>query len=196
MKRPLFSALLLLLVCATGFAQVQVPVSYDLGVGKPIEGLITGGSICEPDGLSVTIANATGPGILAYEQIDKVANIALEGTGLLTMDVTMRDGQTFKASAKVSDTEPIVILRDEAGPSAPVTGPKTRTFMKTGFRGISLIEFEAALPADLDLDTVKKLTADLNKALDEGDLDKAIDCHNQIGDILEKADADTSEPKK
>lgn len=192
MKKQLLSTLLLLFVTASVFAQIQVPVSYDLGVGKSLEGIITGGSICEPEGLSVTVDKATAPSILPYEQIDKIAKLTLDASGLLSMDVTMRDGQTFKAATKVSDTEPMIILRDEAGPNAPVTGPKTRTFSKAGFRGIALIEFEAALPADLDVDEVKKLTDDLNKALEDGDLDKAIDAYNKIGEILEKADTDSS----
>ncbi|MBF0500346.1 MAG: hypothetical protein HQM09_09440 [Candidatus Riflebacteria bacterium] len=184
---------LMCLVATASWAQLQVPVTYDIGVGKRIEGVITGGAICEPEGLNVKPINGTGPVLLPYEEIDKLENMALDAKGEVTMQVTMRDGSKINGAATVTNTEPIVILQDETATGSATPG-KVRTFSKTGFKGLPLIEFEAGLPPDIDIPAVKKLAADLVKALDDGDVNKAIDVHNQIGDLLEKADSDTLPP--
>ena len=196
MKRTIVAVLAMLALAQAAVAQLHVPVTYDLGVGKPIEGLITGGSICDPEGLSVVPDKATGPVILPYEEIDSVASMALGAGDQLTMQVKMRDGKTFPATAKVSEADPIVILKDELASGTPETAAKTRSFTKAGFRGIPLLEFEAALPDDLDLEEIRKMSDAMNKAMADGDLDKAIELYNQIGDQLQKASGQDREGDK
>ncbi|MFZ2958667.1 MAG: hypothetical protein WA705_17395 [Candidatus Ozemobacteraceae bacterium] len=189
MKLRSMMTVFLCLIATASWAQLQVPVAYELA-GRRIDGLVTGGAICDPEGLNVKPENGTSAVIFPYEEIDKVENMALNAKGEVTMVITMRDKSKVKASATVTETEPIVILQDEIA-SGTATPGKVRSFPKATFKGLPLIEFEAGLPPDIDIVAMKALAAQLVKALDTGDINKAIDIHNQIGDHLEKADADS-----
>jgi len=171
---------------------MEVPVKYDLGIASapPIDGFITGGAICEPEGLSLIPADATEPVLFQYQDIDEAKDVALKGTDEVTLKLKMRDGKEVTASAKVTDAEPILIVRDEVAAGADPATAKVRTFQTTNFRGIPLIEFEAIPEVEVDVEAIKKMNEEFLKALETGDFDKAVDQYNAMGDALDKAQGD------
>ena len=176
---------------------MEVPVLFDLGIPNtpPIVGFITGGGICEPDGLSLIPGDATEPVLFPYESIDKAIDLNLKGTDEVSLKLKMRDGKEIAATAKVTDAEPILVLRDDVASGAAPATAKVRTFQKAGFRGIPTIEFEAIPEMEVDIEAIKKMNEDFLKALEGGDFDKAIDQYNQMGDALEKSQGD-AEPQQ
>jgi len=168
------------------FAQIQVPVAYELTSGsRKITGNLTGGSICEPDGLSVFVENGTAPIIVPYQKIDFVENIALSPKGILSMNITMMDNTKIIGTAKISDTEPIIILQDEVASDTVAAAPRVRTFKKQDFRGINKIEFEAGGPQEISVEEFKSISEEMVKAVEERNYDKAVECHTKLADLLE-----------
>ena len=184
------SALLLLLLTAlcfgtAAFAQLEVPVVYTLtSASKPVEGVLTGGSLCDAEGLSVKDASATSTRVVAWETIDRVEELNPIGSNKLLMKVVLKDGHRFQAYATIPETDPLLILRDEQPEGATAT-PKLRTFTKANFKGLYLLEIEAEPPAEVSDEEVLKQVNELGQAIGQGDLDKAIDLHNKIGDFIE-----------
>lgn len=193
----------LLIGATSAFAQaaapatMEVPVKYDLGVAgtPPIAGFITGGALCEPEGFSLIPSDATEAVLFQYQDIDEVKQLALKGNDEVSLTLKMRDGKEIAATAKVTDAEPILILRDEVAEGADPAAAKVRTFHKAGFRGIPLIEIEAMPEVEVDIEAIKKMNDEFLKALESGDFDKAVDHYNAMGDALEKAQNDDQPAK-
>ncbi|HEY9070371.1 MAG TPA: hypothetical protein VIV61_08930 [Candidatus Ozemobacteraceae bacterium] len=166
-------------------AQIEVPVSYELASGAPrIDGFLTGGSWCEPEGLSVTKAGETAPSLVRYEDIDQIAALTPPASGTVSMRIRLKEETEFQAAAKVPPGIPMLVLRDEPAQGAPADSGKLRTFTPENFRGLPLIEFEAALTVEADPKLVKELAEKLAKAAEEGRIEDAIELHGQIGEIL------------
>ncbi|MBF0547803.1 MAG: hypothetical protein HQM08_25420 [Candidatus Riflebacteria bacterium] len=187
-KRTFSLMTLFFLIVGVVSAQIQVPISYDLGIGKKIDGNVIGGSICEPEGLVVTPETGTGSILVPYETIDKITGMTVGKNGKLFLYVALRSGKIYKSFTSITDTEPILIIQDESIDGGKTPG-KIRKFVKAGFRGIPLIEFDAALTPEVDLDSIKKLASEFSAAIDAGDLEKAVTLHNKIGDLLENNDS-------
>ncbi len=186
MSRFRFALVLMCLCASAALAQVEVPVSYQLGSGSPlIDGALIGGSICEPDGLSLLEGQATVPRVIDYESIDRVETMNLGSDDKLQMQVVLKDDTRFEGFAKISGEDPILILRDEVASDTATASAKVRTFTKANFKGISALNFEAEVTVEMDIEEFKTLTADLVKAVEADDLEKAIDIHNRLGDFLE-----------
>ncbi|MBI3039953.1 hypothetical protein HYY75_13040, partial [bacterium] len=173
-----FSVLLFLFFPAfVVFPQIEVPVEYNLGVGSGtlISGFIIGGSFCELEGLSVNLNPATTPTVLHYETLDCVSNISLREEKLLSMEILVRGGRKYEACARISEVEPMIILRDEVPNGLASQSGKVRIFKKDGFRGIPLIRFEAEIPSDIDFDLIKTLNSKFLEAIESRDVEKAIE---------------------
>ncbi|MBP7634105.1 hypothetical protein KBA41_08025 [Candidatus Ozemobacteraceae bacterium] len=181
-----YGASVALLPIAPASAQIEVPVSYELASGaQRIDGFLTGGSWCEPEGLCVTRTSASVPAIVRYEDIDQLEALRLTASNTLAMTIRLKDEGEFEATAAVPTSIPLLVLRDEAAPGTAADSGKLRTFTPENFRGLTAIEFEAAIEEELDPQTVKELAERLGKAVESGNLQEAIDLHAQIGDMLD-----------
>jgi len=182
----LFGASAALLPAAPASAQIEVPVSYELASEAPrIDGFLTGGSWCESEGLSVTRKGASSPAIVRYEDIDQLEALRLTASNTLAMTIRLKDEVAFDATAAVPPGIPLMILRDEAAPGTATDSGKLRTFTPENFRGLTAIEFEAAVEEEIDPQTVKELAERLGKAVESGNLQEAVDLHAQIGEMLD-----------
>lgn len=182
----IFGASAALLPAAPASAQIEVPVSYELASGAPrIDGFLTGGSWCEPEGLSVTRKDAAAPAIVRYEDIDQLETLRLADSNTLAMKIRLKDDGEFDATAAVPPGVPLLILRDEAAPGTATDSGKLRTFTPENFRGLTAIEFEAAVEEAADPQAVKELAERLGKAVESGNLQEAADLHDQIGEMLD-----------
>ncbi|HOT28099.1 MAG TPA: hypothetical protein PLU72_07900 [Candidatus Ozemobacteraceae bacterium] len=182
----IFGASVALLSAAPASAQIEVPVSYELASGAPrIDGFLTGGSWCEPEGLSVTRKDASAPALVRYEDIDQLEALRLAGSNTLAMRIRLKDDGEFDATAAVPPGIPLLILRDEAAPGTASDSGKIRTFTPENFRGLTTIEFEAAVEEEADPQAVKELAERLGKAVESGNLQEAVDLHAQIGEMLD-----------
>jgi hypothetical protein len=191
-KTCLAFAFSLLLSTISGHAAVEVPVTYDLGVkgGERIVGFITGGSICDAEGIHVKSDVATASVLYKYVDIDKISALQLRESGDLGFELFLRDGNQVQGSVSVVETEPMLILRDEIASGEEMVLGKERLFSKANFRGIPVIEFEAALANEASLDDLKAAVKKLQEALDGGNLEHAVEVHNSIGEMLEKLTED------
>lgn len=182
----LFSAVAVSLSGVPAAAQIEVPVSYGLASGaQPIDGFLTGGSWCEPEGLSVTKEGSTTPALVRYEDIDQLESLQLTSSDTLSMMIRLKDAGDFNAKATVPSGIPLLVLRDEAAPGETPGAGKLRTFTPENFRGLPMIEFEAAVEEEADPQAVKELADRLGKAVLENKYQEAIDLHNQIGEMLD-----------
>ncbi|HOY68322.1 MAG TPA: hypothetical protein PLP29_15685 [Candidatus Ozemobacteraceae bacterium] len=167
------------------FAQIEVPVSYELASGAPrIDGFLTGGSWCEPEGLSVTRSGDAAPSLVRYEDIDQITALTPPASGTVSMRIRLKEETEFQAVANVPPGVPMLVLRDEPPQGAPADSGKIRTFTPENFRGLPSIEFEAALALEASPQLVKELAEKLAKAAGEGRIEEAIELHSQIGEIL------------
>ncbi|MBF0407111.1 MAG: hypothetical protein HQM10_07145 [Candidatus Riflebacteria bacterium] len=183
-KLSVYFVAVLIFVSCSASAQLSVPVSYDLGNGKKIDGTITGGSICDPEGFAFIPEKATATMIFSYESVDNISKLSIDPSGNVSAVISMKNGKSYKSISNVGDTEPIIVLQDESPDNGKTPG-KARKFMKTGFRGIPLIEVDAALTPEVDFNAIKGLTQQFMKALDSENLDQAVEFHNKIGELLE-----------
>ncbi len=181
-----FGASSALLPAVPASAQIEVPVSYELASGAArIDGFLTGGSWCEPEGLSVTRQGGSAPAIVRYEDIDQLVSVRLAASGTLAMRVNLKDETGFDATAAVPPGIPLLLLRDEAAPGSATDSGKLRTFTPENFRGLAAIEFEAALEEEASPEAVRELAERLGKAVESGNLQEAVDLHAQIGEMLD-----------
>lgn len=179
-------AFAVLLSSAPASAQIEVPVNYELASGAPrIDGFLTGGSWCEPEGLSVTREGGSAPAIVRYEDIDQLDAIRMAASNTLSMTIRLKEAGEFGATAAVPPGVPLLILRDEPAPGAASDSGKLRTFTPENFRGLPTIEFEAAIEEEADPLAVKELAERLGKAVEAGNLQEAADLHAQIGEMLD-----------
>lgn len=175
------------LISGVAQAQIEVPVAYDLGVGKgeAIEGFVIGGSICEDTGLSLYCNQASTATVISYIDVDRIASITLQGNNQLSMNILLKDGKSFPATAQVSEDQPFLILRDEVASGGKNMSGKERTFKVANFRGIPFIEFQAAFSDERSLENLKDLAKQFQEALEKGNLDLAGDVYNKIGEVLD-----------
>jgi hypothetical protein len=166
---------------------LEIPVSYDLGVAgaPPIEGYLTGGALATPEGINVHLETASAPEIIDYLKIDKIADLRLSGLDQVLMRVYLKSGDAHNALLKVRSPEPILILRDET--ASGTTQGRERVFRVENFKGIPLLKMEAAIPFEAGINELKDLSRQFLQTLEAKDLDKAIDIHNRIGEILDGA---------
>lgn len=182
---PVVLCFLVILSISAAWAQLSIPVVYTFSLpGKSIEGVLIGGSICEDEGLSIKDATATISRVVAYTTIERIENVSMLGGSKLLMHIVLKDGNRFQAFADIPKTDPIFIFRDEL-PGGATGTPKLRTFTRENFKGIHQITFEAEPEVEISTDEIQKTIAGLGQAVKQGDLDKAIDLHSQIGDFLE-----------
>ncbi len=176
---------LVILLSSPVWAQLEVPVVYTFTpASRPIEGVLTGGTLCDAEGLNVKDSTATFSRVVNYEKIDRVEEMNPIGGSKLLMKIVLKDGHRFQAYADIHETDPILILRDELPEGATGT-PKLRTFTKANFKGLHLLEFEAEPAGEVTDEEVLKQVNELAEAIKQDDLDRAIDLHNKIGDYLE-----------
>jgi len=185
MKRVILICFLFLVSYFPALAEIQVPVTYDLGVkdASPIVGFITGGSFMEPEGIRVLPENASETVVFDYLDIDKIASLSLSGD-TLEMQITFKDGETTKATTKISDTAPLIVLRDEIASGNSFSLGKERVFTKANFKGISSIDFETDLTDEEKIETLKDLSTKMTQAIESKDFAKAVEFNVQIGEIL------------
>ncbi len=176
---------LAVLAATPAWAQLEVPVVYTLtSASRPIEGVLTGGTLCDAEGLTVKDSTATFSRVVNYEKIDRVEEMNPIGGSKLLMKIVLKDGHRFQAYADMHETDPVIILRDELPEGASGT-PKLRTFTKANFKGLHLLEFEAEPAGEVSDEEVLKQVGELADAIKKDDLDRAIDLHNKIGDFIE-----------
>lgn len=182
----LFGAFAALLPAAPASAQIEVPVSYELASGAArIDGFLTGGSWCEPEGLSVTRQGGSAPAIIRYEDIDQLVSIHLTASDTLAMRINLKDETGLDAKAAVPPGIPLLILRDEVAPGSATDSGKLRTFTPENFRGLAAIEFEAAIEEEASPQAARELAERLGKAVESGNLQEAVELHAQIGEMLD-----------
>jgi len=166
-------------------AQIEVPVSYELASGaQRIDGFLTGGSWCEPEGLSITRDGSSTPTLIRYEDIDQLESLRMTSSNTISLSIRLKDEVNFFARAAVPPATPLLILRDEATPGMATDSGKIRTFTPENFRGMPLLEFEAAITEEVDPEAIKELAEKLGKAVENGKLDEAVELHGQIGEML------------
>ncbi|HNW36820.1 MAG TPA: hypothetical protein PKM25_17910, partial [Candidatus Ozemobacteraceae bacterium] len=163
------SAALLLSFSPRLQAQIEVPVSYELASGAPrIDGFLTGGSWCEPEGLSITKDGSSTSALVRYEDIDQLESLQMTSSNTISMTIRLKDAGNFSARATVPPAIPLMILRDEAASGTASDSGKIRTFTPENFRGMPLLEFEAAISEEVDPAAVKALAEKLGKAVEDG----------------------------
>lgn len=202
-------ALLLLAGAGPAGAQVEVPVSFDVGDGVLQEAVLVGGSLVAEEGLHVTPLGATATRVLAYDKIDELASVTVRD-GRFACKVHMDGGVTFEVEDKAIEGQPFLVFHTGASGSAAVASgtaaasgsaaagsggeeaaePVERRLDGKDLAALAQLSFEAEPVFEVDVPGVKALDAEFLKAVEAGDVSRAIDLHNQIGEKLGENEGD------
>ncbi len=170
-------------------AQIEVPITFDLGDDVAHVGFLVGGFLAGEEGLTVLVSGATQTRMIPYDQLDRIEQLKLQGS-TLNMQVIMNDGKTFAASAKLASDLPILVLADQVGEGEAATRGEEHTFAANNLAKLASVDFEAEVEPEVDVEAIKALNAKFLQALDAGDIATAVEIHNQIADQLGETDGD------
>lgn len=175
------------------FAQIEVPVTYQFTPEAPVlDGVLSGGSIFDADGLIIRQENATFSETIEFADLDRIEELKIENDKSLSMQVTLLDGYKFKGFCDFAGGVPILVLRDETvvGNARHLSNP--RMFTPDNFKGIASIEFQVGV--EIDFEALQPLAEQFLASIKRKDPERTLEIYiaikSQLGEEIEDDDGE------